>query len=149
MLEVESKKEFITYISNNPKIFKPKPKKLCSSYIPNTYMQKKSLHKNKTLTPILNANFYFGFNDENIKSLKSKKEIKHLNNNPKLQIEKISFKEMEEDFLKLNERKEIKKAEKELLYLIRNSTKDDSQDDNSKEKIKVKRPKNPFLQNFE
>ena len=56
---------------------------------------------------------------------------------------------MEEDFLKLNERKEIKKAEKELLYLIRNSTKDDSQDDNSKEKIKVKRPKNPFLQNFE
>ena len=112
-------------------------------------MQKKSLHKNKTLTPILNANFYFGFNDENIKSLKSKKEIKHLNNNPKLQIEKISFKEMEEDFLKLNERKEIKKAEKELLYLIRNSTKDDSQDDDSKEKIKVKRPKNPFLQNFE
>ena len=80
---------------------------------------------------------------------KSKKEIKHPNKRPKLQIEKISFKEMEDDFLKLKEIKETKKAEKELLYLLRNSTKDDSQEELFKEAIIVKRPKNPLLQNFE
>ena len=146
MIAVESKKEFITHISVNPKIFKPKAKKLCSSYMPKEYLKKKSLHKNKTLTPILNFNFNFDFEDEYISNIKSKNEIKNSNKTKKLQIEKISFEEMEKDFSKLREKMENKKAEKELIYLLRNSTKDDSQEE---EALKVKRPKRPFLENFE
>ena len=56
---------------------------------------------------------------------------------------------MADDFSKLRERNENEKAEEELLYLLRNSTKDNSQDENNEETIKVKRPKNPFLENVE
>ena len=153
MIAVESKKEFITQISVNPKIYKPKAKKLCSSYMPQDYLKKKSslhiTHKNKTLTPILNFNFNFDFDEECITNIKNKNGIKNKNKCKKLQIEKISFEEMEKDFSKLKERKEIKKAEKELIYLLRNSTKDDSQDENLKDQFQVKRPKKPLLENFE
>ena len=143
MLEVESKKEFITHISVNPKIYKPKAKKLCNSYNPSAYFKKKNIHKNKALTPVLNFNFNFEFDDEYISNIKSKTEIL------KPQIEKISFEEMADDFSKLKERKEIKKAEKELLNLLRNSTKDNSREENNSEITKVKRPKNPILENIE
>ena len=145
MLEVESKKELIIHISNDTKIFKPIPKKLCRSYNPKSYIKKNS-YKNKTLTQELN--FDFDFDEENIPIKKDKKEIKHLNKFPELQIEKISYKEMEEDFVKLRELKETKKAEKELIELLRNSTKDDSQDENSGEKIEVKRPKKVNFENY-
>ena len=143
MLDVKSKKEFITYISVNPKIYKPKAKKLCNSYIPPTYFKKKSFRKNKALTPVLNFNFNFEFDDEYISNIKSKTEIL------KPQIEKISLEEMAEDFSRLKERKEAKKAEKELLNLLRNSTKDNSREENNSEITKVKRPKNPILENIE
>ncbi len=143
MLEVESKKEFITHISVNPKIYKPKAKKLCNSYNPSAYFKKKNMHKNKALTPVLNFNFNFEFDDEYISNIKSKTEIL------KPQIEKISLEEMADDFSKLKERKEIKKAEKELLNLLRNSTKDNSREENNSEITKVKRPKNPILENIE
>ena len=132
MLEVESKKEFITHISVNPKIYKPKAKKLCNSYNPSAYFKKKNIHKNKALTPVLNFNFNFEFDDEYISNIKSKTEIL------KPQIEKISLEEMADDFSKLKERKEIKKAEKELLNLLRNSTKDNSREENNSEITKVK-----------
>ena len=143
MLDVKSKKEFITYISVNPKIYKPKAKKLCNSYIPPTYFKKKSFRKNKALTPVLNFNFNFEFDDEYISNIKNKNEIF------KPQIEKISLEEMAEDFSRLKERKEAKKAEKELLNLLRNSTKDNSREENNSEITKVKRPKNPILENIE
>ena len=143
MLEVELKKEFITHISVNPKIYKPKAKKLCNSYIPPTYFKKKSFRKNKALTPVLNFNFNFEFDDEYISNIKNKNEIF------KPQIEKISLEEMAEDFSRLKERKEAKKAEKELLNLLRNSTKDNSREENNSEITKVKRPKNPILENIE
>ena len=143
MLDVKSKKEFITYISVNPKIYKPKAKKLCNSYNPSAYFKKKNIHKNKALTPVLNFNFNFEFDDEYISNIKSKTEIL------KPQIEKISLEEMADDFSKLKERKEIKKAEKELLNLLRNSTKDNSREENNSEITKVKRPKNPILENIE
>ena len=143
MLEVESKKEFITHISVNPKIYKPKAKKLCNSYNPTAYLKKKNIHKNKALTPVLNFNFNFEFDDEYISNIKNKNEIFEP------QIEKISFEEMADDFSKLKERKEIKKAEKELLNLLRNSTKDNSREENNSEITKVKRPKNPILENIE
>ena len=143
MLEVESKKEFITHISVNPKIYKPKAKKLCNSYNPSAYFKKKNIHKNKALTPVLNFNFNFEFDDEYISNIKSKTEIL------KPQIEKISLEEMAEDFSRLKERKEAKKAEKELLNLLRNSTKDNSREENNSEITKVKRPKNPILENIE
>ena len=143
MLEVESKKEFTTHISVNPKIYKPKAKKLCNSYNPSAYFKKKNIHKNKALTPVLNFNFNFEFDDEYISNIKNKNEIF------KPQIEKISLEEMADDFSKLKERKEIKKAEKELLNLLRNSTKDNSREENNSEITKVKRPKNPILENIE
>ena len=143
MIAVESKKEFTTHISVNPKIYKPKAKKLCNSYNPSAYFKKKNIHKNKALTPVLNFNFNFEFDDEYISNIKSKTEIL------KPQIEKISLEEMADDFSKLKERKEIKKAEKELLNLLRNSTKDNSREENNSEITKVKRPKNPILENIE
>ena len=150
MLALESKKEIISHVPSLPKIYKPKAKKLCCSYKPQTsYNKKKVFNKKHSLTPNINNNGNFDFNKDFLENKKNKKEIKYSNKRPKLQIEKISFKEMEDDFLKLKEKIENKKAEKELLYLLRNSTKDDSQDELFKETIIVKRPKNPLLQNFE
>ena len=150
MLALESKEDCINHVHNIPKIYKPKAKKLFSSYKPQTsHNKKKDSNKKHSLTPNLNFNGNFNFNKEFLENKKNKKEIKHSNKRPKLHIEKISFKEMADDFLKLKEIKENKKAEKELLYLLRNSTKDDSQDEFFKETDKVKRPKNPLLQNFE
>ena len=143
MLAIESKEENKTNISTNPKIFKPKPKKLYNSYIPPSYMKKKNIIKKKSSTEILKHKFNFDFKDDFSGDIKNKKEIRR----PKIEIENISFKEMEEDFLKLKEKEEIKRAQSELLFLIRRSTKDNSQDEN--ESIKVKRPKNPFVENFE
>ena len=68
---------------------------------------------------------------------------------PKLDFDDISLKEIEKDFSLLKAKSEVKKVEKELLYLLRNSTKDDSFDDECKETVKIKRPKKPFLENLE
>ena len=141
MLAIESKVEYITHISDDPKIYKPKPKKLCNSYLPPSFTKKKTFKQKKSSTEILKHNF--DFKDDFSGDIKNKKEIIR----PKIEIENISFKEMEEDFLKLKEKEEIKRAQSELLFLIRRSTKDNSQDEN--ESIKVKRPKNPFVENFE
>ncbi len=143
MLAIESKVEYITHISDDPKIYKPKPKKLCNSYLPPSFTKKKTFKQKKSSTEILKHKFNFDFKDDFSGDIKNKKEIRR----PKIEIENISFKEMEEDFLKLKEKEEIKRAQSELLFLIRRSTKDNSQDEN--ESIKVKRPKNPFVENFE
>ena len=143
MLAIESKVEYITHISDDPKIYKPKPKKLCNSYLPPSFTKKKTFKQKKSSTEILKHKFNFDFKDDFSGDIKNKKEIRR----PKIEIENISFKEMEEDFLKLKEKEEIKRAQNELLFLIRRSTKDNSQDEN--ESIKVKRPKNPFVENFE
>ena len=143
MLAIESKVEYITHISDDPKIYKPKPKKLCNSYLPPSFTKKKTFKQKKSSTEILKHKFNFDFKDDFSGDIKNKKEIIR----PKIEIENISFKEMEEDFLKLKEKEEIKRAQSELLFLIRRSTKDNSQDEN--ESIKVKRPKNPFVENFE
>ena len=143
MLAIESKVEYITHISDDPKIYKPKPKKLCNSYLPPSFTKKKTFKQKKSSTEILKHKFNFEFKDDFSGDIKNKKEIRR----PKIEIENISFKEMEEDFLKLKEKEEIKRAQSELLFLIRRSTKDNSQDEN--ESIKVKRPKNPFVENFE
>ena len=79
----------------------------------------------------------------------NKKEINNSNIGQKLEIDKISYKEMEEDFSKLKEKEEIRKAENELLFLIRRSTKDNSQEEKENDTKKVKRPKNPFVENLE
>ena len=143
MLAIESKEENITKITTNPKIFKPKPKKLYNSYIPPSYMKKKNIIKKKSSTEILKHKFKFDIKDDK----NNKKEINNSNNGQKLEIENISYKEMEEDFSKLKEKEEIRKAENELLFLLRSSTKDNSQDGN--ESLKVKRPKNLFVENYE
>ena len=44
---------------------------------------------------------------------------------------------------------DIKEVENELLSLLRNSTKENSMEDDLKDNIKIKRPKNPFLKNLE
>ena len=149
MLAIESKVEYITHISNNPKIYKPKPKKLCNSYLPPSFTKKKTFKQKKSSTEILKHKFNFDFKDDFLGDKKDNKEIKNESRRPKMEIENISFKEMEEDFLKLKEKEEIKRAQNELLFLLRRTTKDICQDDNENESIKVKRPKNPFAENFE
>ena len=136
---------------NVPKIYRPKPRKLCVSYKSSkkAYNSKNNTNnKHYTLSPISNTCFNFknnlNANEEN------KNEFKKNNKKrPKLDFEEISFEEIEKDFNKLKARSEVTKVEKELLYLLRNSTKDNSIDDNCKDSLKIKRPKNPFLENLE
>ena len=68
---------------------------------------------------------------------------------PKLDFDEISLEEIESDFTMLKARSEVIEVENELLSLLRNSTKENSLEEDLKDTIKVKRPKNPFLQNLE
>ena len=137
--------------SDNPIIYRPKPKKLCISY----NMVKCSHNKNKNvnkkhypLTPVLNTNF--NFKNEKKDNYKNKNESKlKTNKKSKLDFDKISLEEIEKDFTKLKARDDAYKEEKELLYLLRNSTNDNSLDDDFKDTVKIKRPKNPFLENLQ
>ena len=143
----------IIHNSNVPKIYRPKPRKLCVSY-----KSSKKAHNNKNntnnkyypLSPVSNACFNFknnlNINEENKNVSKNNNNIKK---RPNLDFEEISLEEIEKDFNKLKARSEVIKVEKELLYLLRNSTKDNSVDDNCKDSLKIKRPKNPFLENLE
>ena len=137
--------------SDNPIIYRPKPKKLCISYNslkPCHNKKKNGIKKQYPLTPVSNTNF--NFKNDLTDAHKNKKESKlKANKKPKLDFDKISFEEIENDFTKLKARSEAFKEEKELLYLLRNSTKDNSVDEEFKDIIKIKRPKNPFLENLQ
>ena len=76
--------------------------------------------------------------------MKSNVKKKH-----KFDFEEISLKEIENDYSLLKAKSEVIKAENELIYLLRNSTKENSFDDECKEVVKIKRPKNPFLESLE
>ena len=118
--------------SECPKIYKPKPKKLCMSH--NLAINKKSYRKHFLLSPTTNS-----------KSNKNKKDFK-------LDIDDISVEEIESDFNILKARSEIIEVENELLSLIRNSTKDNSLEEDNRNITKnkrPKRPKRPFLENLE
>ena len=137
--------------SSSPKIYRPKAKKLCISYkLPqSSYNNKKNIsNKNYPLTPISNINF--NFKNNIINENKIEKDLKkNVNKKPKLDFDEISIEEIEKDFTKLKAKSEVTKVERELLYLLRNSTKDNSVDDDGKDTVKIKRPKNPFLKNLE
>ena len=143
--------QIINEHSDNLIIYRPKPKKICISH----NMVKHSHNKNKNvnkkhypLTPVLNINF--NFNNEIKQSYKNKNESKiKANKNSKFDFDKISLEEIDNDFTKLKARDDAYKEEKELLYLLRNSTKDNSMDEDFKDTVKIKRPKNPFLENLQ
>ena len=119
--------------SEYPKIYKPKPKKLCMSH--NLAINKNSYRKHFLLSPTTNSKM----------SNKNKKDFK-------LDIDDISVEEIESDFNILKARSEIIEVENELLSLIRNSTKDNSLEEDNRNIIKnkrPKRPKRPFLENLE
>ena len=136
---------------NSPKIYRPKPIKLCISYkLSKKRFNNKNNSNNKhyPLTPVSNSNFNFK-NTLNLDN-NNKNEIKKKNKKkPKLDINEIPFEEIEKDFNKLKVRSEVIKVERELLSLLRNSTKDNSIDDNDKDTVKIKRPKNPYLESLE
>ena len=125
--------------SEYPKIYRPKPKKLCASH--NIFHSKKSHNKKFALSPATNTNL-------NLNKHKSK-NVNKTKKKDKLDFDKISLEEIERDFSKLKARSEIIEVENELLSLLRNSTKENSLEDEYKEIIKIKRPKNPFLENIE
>ena len=125
--------------SEYPKIYKPKPKKLCISH--NIQHPIRSNKKKFTLSPPNNTNL-------NHNKHKKKNENK-TKKRGKLDFDKISLEEIERDFSKLKARSEIIEVENELLYLLRNSTKENSLEDENRDIIKIKRPKNPFLENIE
>jgi hypothetical protein len=128
--------------SEGPILYRPKPKKL---YIIHTINKdKNSFKKHFPLSPTSNSNFNFK-NMKNENHVKKRKEKK----NSKFDINKISLEEIETDFNLLKARSEVIEVENELLSLLRNSTKDNSMDEDTKDTIKIKRPKNPFLQNLE
>ena len=150
-MEIEEQcSNIIIHNSNVPKIYRPKPRKLCISYKSSkkAHNNKKTYNKYYPLSPVSNTCFNFkndlNSNDENKNEFKNNNKKK-----PKFDFEEISLEEIEKDFNKLKARSEVTKVEKELLYLLRNSTKDNSVDDNCKDSLKIKRPKNPFLENLE
>ena len=150
-MDTEQCPNIIIHNSNSIKIYRPKPIKLCVSY---KLSKKKFNNKNNSnnkhypLTPISNTNFDFK-NNLNL-DYKNKNEFnKKIRKKPKLDFNEISFEEIEKDFNKLKTRSEVIKVERELLSLLRNSTKDNSIDDNDKDTVKIKRPKNPYLESLE
>ena len=140
-------------ISNcdSPKIYRPKPKKLCISHKSQKSSQnlkKKQNKKHFPLSPISSTNINLKTSaNANIKSNNVQKS--NVNKKHKFDFDNISLKEIENDFTLLKAKSEVIKAEKELLYLLRNSTEDNSFDDECKETVKIKRPKKPFLENLE
>jgi hypothetical protein len=138
---MNEKQEPIIILQNSeyPKIYRPKPKKLCNSH--NIFHPKKTKKKKFALSPAANTNL-------NLNKYKNKNENK-TKKSEKLDFDKISLEEIERDFNKLKARSEIIEVENELLSLLRNSTKENSLEDEYKEIIKIKRPKNPFLENIE
>ena len=150
-MDTEQCPNIIIHNSNSPKVYRPKPIKLCASYkLSKLKFNNKNNSNNKyyPLTPISNTNF--NFKDNLNLDNKNKNELYKKNRKkPKLDFNEISFEEIEKDFNKLKARSEVIKVERELLYLLRNSTKDNSVDDNEKDTVKIKRPKNPYLESLE
>jgi len=150
-MDTEPCPNIIIQYSNSPKIYRPKPIKLCASYklSKKGFNNKNNLNnKHYPLTPISNANFDFK-NNLNLDSINKNELKKNNKKKPKLDFNEISFEEIEKDFNKLKARSEVIKVERELLSLLRNSTKDNSVDDNDKDTVKIKRPKNPYLESLE
>ena len=110
-------------------------------YITQYLTFKRSNKKKFTLSPPTNTNL-------NLNKLKKKNENK-TKKREKLDLDKISLEEIERDFNELKARSEIFEVENELLSLLRNSTKENSLEDDNKDIIRIKRPKNPFLENIE
>ena len=150
-MDTEQCPNIIIHNSNSPKVYRPKPIKLCASYkLSKLKFNNKNNSNNKyyPLTPISNTNF--NFKDNLNLDNKNKNELNKKNRKkPKLDFNEISFEEIEKDFNKLKARSEVIKVERELLSLLRNSTKDNSVDDNEKDTVKIKRPKNPYLESLE
>ena len=150
-MDTEQCPNIIIHNSSCPKIYRPKPIKLYISY---NQSKKKfnnknnSNNKNYPLTPISNTNFDFK-NNLNLDNKNKKELYKKCRKKPKLDFNEISLEEIEKDFNKLKVRSEVIKVERELLSLLRNSTKDNSVDDNEKDTVKIKRPKNPYLESLE
>ena len=82
------------------------------------------------------------YNNNNDSKVKSKK-------NHKYDFDEISLEEIESDFINLKAKSEAYKVKKELLYLLRNSNRNNSLDNERKDKVKIKRPKNPVFEGLE
>ena len=137
--------------SDSPKIYRPKPKKLCITYKSQKSSQNIKKNGGKKLFPLspvssTNYNIKRSVNEQ----LKTNNVMKsNVNKKHKFDFEEISLKEIENDFSLLKAKSEVIKAENELIYLLRSSTKENSFDDECKEVVKIKRPKNPFLESLE
>ena len=133
-------------LSEAPKIYKPKPKRLGITPInlPNWNHVRINGHPCKTpVTKTKNLNnICKNHHDNTAKSNLTKKDnIK----DGKFDFDLISLEEIERDFNNFKARSEILKVENELINLMRrNSTKDSLNEDNS---TKIERAKNPFFNN--
>ena len=150
MVDIESNGEFITFITSNPKIYKPKPKKIYISNISNKYAFKtKKSSKNKhKLTSTNNHNYKI--KDDCLTMFQNTNENKYEKDNK--QIDKISFQEMQNDFKKLKERKEKKeniKEQAELFYLLTKCLKTNFKGNHIRDTLIIKRPKKPSFENLD
>ena len=86
------------------------------------------------------------FNKEIIENYNNNNESKVSSKNHKYDFDEISLEEIENGFTKLKAKSEAYKVKKELLCLLRNSNSKKSLNNEGKEKLKIKRPKNPFFE---
>ena len=133
-------------LSEAPKIYKPKPKRLVITPInlPNWKYVKINGHPCKT--PVTKTKYLNNPRKKHhANTAKPNMPNKKDESENKFDFDLISLEEIENDFNNFKARSEILKAENELISLMRrNSTKDSLNEDNNKS---IERAKNPFFNN--
>ena len=122
-------------ICDEPKIYKPKAKKVISSINIPSVTKNKFYNNQPCKTPILRATYQ----DSHFKNFWERDFNKN-----KSDLNSISFEEIEDDFRKIKKNNEISKVEKELIGILKKSG-------NSREEEieKFERSENQFYKNFE
>ena len=141
--------EPLLILSEAPKIYKPKPKRLLITSINVSNWNHVKINGHPCKTPVTKTKYLNNLckNHHDKNTAKSNLVKKNNEKEDKFDFDLISFEEIEKDFNNFKARSEILKVEKELISLMRrNSTKDSLDEDDNKN---IERAKNPFFNNYD
>ena len=132
-------KEPLLIICAEPKIHKPKPKRIIKKS--NIYQyNKKSNHYNRYSNPRTAK-----MNNHDQKKMKNYEKNEKLSFN----LDLISLEEIENDFKEFKSKSEEIEVQKELINLMRRASDESYRNDNYKNFQRIKRPQKPFCTNIE
>ena len=134
-------KEPLLIIYAEPKIHKPKPKRIIKKpNISNIYQyNKKSNHHNRYSNPRSSK-----MNNHDQKKMKNYVKNEKLSFN----LDLISLEEIENDFKEFKSKSEEIEVQKELINLMRRASDESYRNDNYRNFQRIKRPQNPFCTNI-